>query len=176
MTEPSEVVNDKRFAENITSAQLDGRKYAGMYLSWKLWQFFGDLSDQERILNFQNKTVYTFQGHWKQKQFNFTSIAEKLRSSLTANQVGFKRKREASDTADRMNKRFRQITNMKNEVYSIIKDADQTGLRRSAAVDTLTKFETYEHLLSPKAFAFRKCLSQGEPHREKCSDKSYEVA
>lgn len=139
LIDTANVVKDETFGDKIVNVERVGRMIAPLHLSTKMWGIFGDLSMDESKRYFKGKTPSAMRDHWTIVNV-FTSVADALKP--TSHIPGFKQKRIGKEAVQkRMNRRFKQISNITGQLNKVRDLSDRGAPREFAAKQIIERLE-----------------------------------
>ena len=170
LTVPSRVITDDVDASKLIMAKFYGLQAARMHLSKKLWELFGDLTEEEASICFEVSNPRQMRMHFT-NGFKFKSMADLLNISREQNASKYLRpKRDV--VKSKMMARIRDMGIVTGKLTDIMCKCAQGTPKFIALASLREQLRAVEHILVPHNYAYRNNLSSDCPYREPCTSKA----
>ena len=168
LPEPPRIIYTPGFAEQLLGADTQGRFAAALHLGAKLHEVFVNcpLTDEDRRKHFDSKPFHQILNHWNRK-WAFKSIAQADPLTRMEQVVERKNKEAISRLIRSMSRRRERVASVKARLLDLYRECTYSLGTHGTRMEHLHKLHEElmrnEHVLSPKAFAFRRNVISNEP-------------
>ena len=169
LPEPQRIIRAPGFVEQLINADEQGRFAASLHLGAKLHEVFVHfpLTDDDRVNFFDNKPFHLILNHWNRKWL-FKSISQADPSSSIESVIARKNKEATRRLVRSMDRRRERVESVKHCLLDLYFECSLAGGTHGRRVEDLRKLHEEAnrngHVLTPKAFVFRKNVISNEAH------------
>ena len=169
LPEPRRIIKTAGFAEQLVGAESQGRFAACLHMGTKLHEVFvqDPLTDEDRVKYFDSKPFHSILNHWN-KKWLFKSMSQADPSIRIEKLVERKDKEATARLIRSMNRRRERVTSVKSRLLDLYRECTYAGESHGTRMQDLHRLHEEVirngHILSPKAFAFRRNVIANEPY------------
>ena len=169
LPQPAIAIDDETFTKQFIDADAKGRFAASLHIGAKLYPIFSEcrITEEERKVYFGGKPFNQILDRWNRNWlFRSLADADANRSVVQAMQ---RREREESLKLFRIYRKRRErirtvLASISKEFYACTKSGSSHAVRLRDVQLLHDIVEKKAHVVSPKAFVYRKAVVSDEPH------------